>query len=165
MPYSRIPSRQRQSSSPSVPTSLRRALNYITVTLALALLLSNLIGPILVSFVNDSVLGLRSLAAGILPILAAVYVGFLLNLKIPANDSRAPAVNNFVIFTLWTLLLIGLDETYDFSGVPLKELLYSVTLATLIWRYKRRNSFETLVSCCYGIVCGWLAALVLFGWF
>ncbi|HEY9735672.1 MAG TPA: hypothetical protein V6D06_05290 [Trichocoleus sp.] len=140
-------------------------MNYITVTLALSLLLFNLVGPILINFATDFILGLRSLAAGILPILAAVYVGFLLNLKIPANESRAPAVNNFVIFTLWTLLLIGLDETYDFQGMPLKELLYSLTLATLIWRYKRLNSFETLVSCCYGIVCGWLAALVLFGWF
>ncbi|WP_206756515.1 hypothetical protein [Pseudanabaena sp. FACHB-2040] len=148
-----------------MPAVLRRALNYITVTLALAFLLTNLIGPILVSFANDFGLGLRSLAAGILPILIAVYVGFLLNLKVPANESRSPAINNFVIFTLWTLLIIGLERTYDFVGLPFRELLFSLTLATLIWRYKRRNSFEALVSCCYGIVCGWLAALVLFGWF
>jgi hypothetical protein len=163
MPYSRIPSRQR-SSHPGVPTALRRALNYVTVTLALGFLLTNLIAPILVSFANDFGLGLRSLAAAVLPLLIAVYVGFLSNLKVPANDSLAPAINNFVIFTLWTLLIIGLDQTYDLIGVPFRELLFSLTLAALIWRYKRRNSFETLVSCCYGIVCGWLAALVLFGW-
>lgn len=163
MPYSRIPSRQR-SSPPGVPLGLRRALNYTTVTLALVFLLTNLLGPIILSFSYGIGVGLRSLAAGVLPILVAVYVGFLINLKVPTNDSRSPIINNFVIFTLWTLMIIGLDQSYEMAGVPVKELLYSLTLATLIWRYKQRNSFETLVSCCYGIVCGWLTALVLFGW-
>lgn len=164
MPYTRLPSRKKTSDSNGVPVGLRRALNYTTVTLALMFLISNLVGPIILNFANGFGSGLRSLAAGVLPILIAVYVGFLINLKVPANESLAPAVNNFVIFTLWTLLIIGLDQTYEFMGAPFKELLYSLTLATLIWRYKRRNSFETLVSCCYGIVCGWLSALVLFGW-
>jgi hypothetical protein len=146
------------------PAALRRLLNYTTVTLALGFLLANLFIAILLSFNVSFSFGLRSLAAAVLPILVTVYVGFLSNLKVPVNDSFSPAINNFVIFTLWTLLVIGVTQSYEVSNLPVRELLYSLTIAALIWRYKRRNSFEGLASCCYGVVCGWLTALVLFGW-
>ncbi len=115
------------------------------------------------AFYEGTWYGLRSLAASILPLLITIYIGWLVGLQVPINSSQAPKINNFIIFTLWTTLILGVSEYIAYLEFPLAEFLYSLTLAALILRYKRHSSFKALVACCYGIICGSLGALVLFG--
>jgi len=131
--------------------------------LTIALIVFQLASSIGFAFSESRWLGIRSIAATIFPLSIAIYLGFLAKVWVPANDSRAPIINNFVIFILWALIIFGIDSNTQFVRFPLEELLYSSTLAIMMWRYKRRNSFRTLLACCYGILSGALAALILFG--
>lgn len=130
---------------------------------ALGLLLVHLWLNAVAAFYDGFWIGVRSIAAAIFPMLITVYIGLLVQVRVPTNASRAPKINNFVIFTLWTMLVLGIDQYVAFLQFPLSELLYSVTLAGLILSYQRRRSLASVVACCYGILCGWLGSLVFFG--
>ncbi|MDA0672958.1 MAG: hypothetical protein O3C67_04520 [Cyanobacteria bacterium] len=148
---------------PSHARNRRRAINAIVLLIALGLLLSNLGGAIAASFQQGVGPGIRSLAAAGVPLLAAFYVGYINRLKVPANHRGAPVVNSFVMFTLWTLLLFWVDGQIDLPAFPLQELLYSCTLAFMVWRYQRPRALRTLAACGYGVIVGWLGTLILFG--
>jgi hypothetical protein len=134
------------------------------ITLAVGLLLFQLFSSVVVAFSESYWVGSRSLAAAIFPISVAVYIHFLARPQVPVNASYAPVINNYVIFLLWTVLIIGIDSSYDFIAFPVQELAYACTLALMIARYKRQESVKDLLACCYGILSGALAAVVIFGW-
>lgn len=119
---------------------------------------------VLANFSEGVGLGLRSLAAAALPLLLAFYLGFLSRVKVPTNRSRAPLINNFILFIFWTALIMGLIRTIETGEFPLLELLYSLTLAAVVWRYRQSASFSALAACSYGIICGGLFFTVVFGW-
>lgn len=142
----------------------RKALNLLVTVLAISYLVFVLTVAVLENFSNGIGLGLRSLAAAILPPLIVFYLGFLSQVKLPSNSSRAPLINNFVLLTLWTLLIMGLVAVVESFSFPLLELLYSMTLAGMIWRYKHGRTFASLAACAYGILCGSLLFTIIFGW-
>ena len=113
---------------------------------AVGLLLIQLLTSISAAVSESSWLGIRSVAAALFPVSVAVYFAFLARLKLPTNRSRAPIINNFVFFVLWTLLVLSIDGSVQTISFPLEELLYSLTIAALIWRYKRQNSFKDLLA-------------------
>ncbi|RZM78654.1 hypothetical protein [Leptolyngbya iicbica] len=84
-------------------------------------------------------------------------------MEVPIRESRAPIINSFILFLFWTLLLLGIDQSNQLDRFPLEELLYGSTIAVMIWRYKYRDSFKALLACCYGVISGSLAAVILFG--
>jgi hypothetical protein len=138
--------------------------NILSVILAVGLLVIQLLSSVALAASQSYWIGIRSLAAALFPISVAVYFAFIARLQLPQNFSNAPIINNFVIFALWTMMLLGIDGSNQLNYFPLEELLYSVTIAFLIWRYKRQDSFKDLMACCYGILSGALAAIILFGW-
>lgn len=139
-------------------------ISIITLCFAAGLFLYQMISSVLLAFSQSQWVGLRSLAAAAFPIIVVVYFAFIARIDAPVNASRAPVINNFIVFLLWTLMIFWLDGNTNFARFPLEELIYSITLAFLIWRYKRQESFVDLLACCYGILVGSLAALVFFGW-
>jgi hypothetical protein len=143
---------------------LRGKIHILALIFAGGLLLFQLLSSIAVAVSESYWIGIRSLAAALFPISVAVYFAFLARLKLPTNHSRAPIVNNYIFFVLWTLLVLGIDGSVQMVSFPLEELLYSLTIAVLIWRYKRQDSFKDLLACCYGILSGSLASVILFGW-
>ena len=136
----------------------------IALVFAAGLLVYQLLSSIVLAFSQSQWVGTRSLAAALFPISVVVYFAFIARVKVPVNASRAPVINNFVIFVFWTLMLFWIDGNVNFVRFPLEELIYSITLAFMIWRYKRQESIIDLVACCYGILSGSLAALIFFGW-
>jgi len=142
---------------------LRGLISYLALFVAVGFLLYQLCSSVLFALSQSGWVGIRSLAAAIFPLSVAIYLGFLARMKVPVNKSYAPIINSFVIFLLWTVLLLGIDQGNELVRFPLEELLYSTTLAVMIWRYKYRNSFKALLACCYGIISGALAAVILLG--
>jgi hypothetical protein len=157
MPFSR---KQRPN---KLTRGIKGLISFFALFLAVGLLLFQLISSILLATNISSLAALRSAAAAIFPLTIAIYFGFLAQLKIPAQESKAPIINNFVIYLFWSMILFGLDSVNDLVQFPLEELLYSTTLAGMIWRYKQQDSFQALLACCYGVLSGALAAVILFG--
>lgn len=143
---------------------LRVGVHATALALAVGLLLFQLFSSVTYAVAQSYWTGIRSLAAAFVPIIVAVYFAFLADLKVPINPSRAPLINNYVLFFLWTMLLFGLDGYSQLDQFPLEEILYSLTIAFLIWRYKRQESLKDLFACGYGILTGALASIILFGW-
>lgn len=138
-------------------------ISYFVFFLAVGLLLFQLISSIIIAASISSWAGMRSLAAAAFPLTVAIYLGFLARLQIPARESKAPIVNNFVIYLFWSIILFGLDSVNNLVDFPLEELLYSSTLAGMVWRYRQQHSLQALLACCYGVLSGALATVILFG--
>ncbi|MGB3138862.1 MAG: hypothetical protein WBG38_08700 [Nodosilinea sp.] len=154
-------SRQRQSSD-SLTKGARGIISFFVFFLALGFLLYQLISSVAIAFSYSSSIGARSIAAALFPLLVLTYLAFVARLQIPARESRAPVINSFIIFLFWTMLIIGIDVNKETAYVPVEELLYSSTLAAILWRYKYRGAFQALLACCYGVLAGGLAALIVF---
>lgn len=142
----------------------RQVFHTIATIIAVGYLVLVLTVAILSSFAEGLGLGVRSLAAAIVPLLIIFYLGFLSGVEFPANRSRSPLINNFVLFSLWTLLVMSLVAAANAVWFPLLELLYSLTLAGMIWRFKQGAAFSHLAACSYGVICGSLLFTVVFGW-
>jgi hypothetical protein len=126
-------------------------------------LLYQLFSSVVFSFNYSVVTGTRSLAAALFPLIVLIYLGFIARLQIPTRESRAPIINSFIIFLFWTMLVLGIDISIETPYFPIEELLYSLTLAAMLWRYRYRGSFTALLACCYGVLAGALAAVIVFG--
>jgi len=157
-----MPSRLKQRST-NWQKGIRGIVSFFAFVIAAGFLLYQLFSSVLFAFSLSSWVGLRSLAAAIFPLSVAIYLGFLARMKVPTRESRAPLINSFIIFLFWTMLLLGIDSNNSFDRFPLEELLYGTTIAVMIWRYKYRDSFKALLACCYGVISGSLAAVILFG--
>jgi hypothetical protein len=141
---------------------MRGILSFFVIFLAIGFLLFQLLSTVSFALDESSVVGLRSLAAALFPLIVSAYISFVAQLQIPARESRAPVINSFVTFLVWTTIVLGIDTGVQIIAFPIEELLYSLTLAALLWRY-RKSSFSSLVACCYGILAGVLASVIIFG--
>lgn len=159
-----MPFKQERKRSRLKLTGVQGGIHVFVLVLAVGLLLFQMFSSTIFAFTEDYWFGIRSLAAAVFPLSVALYFSFLARIQLPTNRSPAPIINNYVIFVLWTLLLFGLDGTNELIGFPLEELLYSLTLAFMVWRFKRQDSFKDLLACCYGVLSGSLAAIIVFGW-
>ncbi|TVQ05343.1 MAG: hypothetical protein EA368_19455 [Leptolyngbya sp. DLM2.Bin27] len=157
-----MPYRQSQTSS-RLSKGVKGVISFAVTFLAGGLLLLRLFASMAEAFDGGAAVGLRSVAAAVLPLMVSIYLGFVAQPQMPVRDSRAPIINNFVIFLLWTMLIIGVDQRVGEVEFPLIELLYSLTLAAMLWRYRYLNSLKSLIAASYGVLAGALAAIVLFG--
>jgi len=155
---------KRSNKTDAFTRGLRGGIHILALVFAVGLLIFQLFSSVAFAVSESSWAGIRSAAAALFPVSVAVYFAFLARLKLPANRSRAPIINNYIFFLLWTLLVLSIDGSVQLTSFPLEELLYSLTIAALIWRYKRQNSVKDLLACCYGILSGSLASVMLFGW-
>lgn len=137
--------------------------SFFVLFLAVGFLIYQLFSAVLFTFSDSPGAGIRSLAAALLPLLILVYLGFIARLQLPVRESRSPVINNFIVFLLWTILVLGIDASVDLSNVPVEELLYSCTLAAMLWRFRYRDSLKSLIACSYGVLAGALAAVIIFG--
>lgn len=154
----------RRKKMPEAPTKgLKGILSFFVIFLAIGFLLYQLFSTVLFAFGASPVLGLRSLAAALFPLIVAAYLGFVAQLQIPTRESRAPVINSFVTFLFWIMIVLGIDTGMEIIEFPIEESLYSLTVAALIWRYRNRSSFSSFVACCYGILAGISASIVIFG--
>ncbi|MGB3310162.1 MAG: hypothetical protein WBG32_17690 [Nodosilinea sp.] len=154
-------SRQRQNSD-DWTKGFKGILSFFVFFLAIGFLLFQLISSIVLSFGYSFGVGARGVAAALFPFIVLIYLGFIARLQVPTRDSRAPVINSFVIFLFWTMLVIGIDIVKVTPYFPVEELLYSSTLSAMLWRYKYRGFFKALLACCYGVLAGGLAALIIF---
>lgn len=153
--------------STSWTRGIRGLISFFALFLAIGILFFQLTSSVFLAFSLSSWTGFRSIAAAIFPLSISVYFAFLARPQVPKRESRAPIINNFVIFLFWSMLLFGIDGNNDGSQdlvqFPLEELLYSATLSVMILRHRYRDSFKHLLACCYGVLSGSLAAVILFG--
>jgi hypothetical protein len=156
-------STQQRRSSGQVSKGIKGLTGAIALLYAFGLFVFQLSASIGLAFSQSPWSGLRSLAAALFPISVVIYLGLLAQVQIPSRESRAPIINSFIVFMFWTMLILGLDGSNELVFFPLEELLYSTTLAIMIWRYQYRGRLNALLACCYGVLSGSLAALILFG--
>lgn len=156
-------SSRRKRRSSSLTKGAKGIISFFALVFAVGLLLYRLSYSVFTAFDESYWVGIRSISAALFPLSVAVYLGFIARMRVPSKDSRAPVINNFIVFLFWTMLLLGIDSRNTLERFPLEELLYSTTVAVMIWRYKYRDSFKTLLACCYGVLSGSLAAVILFG--
>ncbi|MEA5452476.1 hypothetical protein VB780_28140 [Leptolyngbya sp. CCNP1308] len=154
--------RRRQPSNDWTKGS-RGIISFFVLFLAVGFLLYQLFTSVLFALSYSSGAGARSLAAALFPLTVLIYLGFIARLQIPTRESRAPVINSFIIFLFWTMLVLGIDITNETAYFPIEELLYSLTLSAMLWRYKYRGQFQALIACCYGVLAGALAAVIVFG--
>lgn len=154
-------SRQRQTSDDWTKGS-KGVISFFVLFLAVGFLLYQLFSSIALSFEFSFAVGARGLAAALFPFIVLIYLGFIARLQVPTRDSRAPIINSFIVFLFWTMLVIGIDIVKVTPFFPVEELLYSSTLTSMLWRYKYRGHFKALLACCYGVLAGGLAALIIF---
>jgi hypothetical protein len=147
----------------SMTRGTKGLISYFVMFFAIGFLLLQLFSRIVWTFGDSPEAGFRSIAAAVLPLMISAYFGFIARPRMPVRDSRAPIINNFVIFLLWTVVIIGIDRSTGVAVFPLAELLYSVTLAAMLWRYRYLDSLKSLIAACYGILAGALAAIIIFG--
>ncbi len=151
----------RRQQGPRGRAGLKSGISILALIVAVGFLLYQLFSSVLLAFSESSWVGIRSLCAALFPLTIAIYLGFIARLRIPDRDSRAPLINNYIIFLFWTILLLGLDGANRLVRFPLEELLYAATISAMIWRY--RSSYRDLAACCYGVLSGLLGAIILFG--
>ena len=134
-----------------MPSGIMLVVHGLVAAIAVSILLAYALSFIVFSFDISAVMGLRSLAAAILPVAAILFVSYFTNFfQLPR---RVPVFNLYFIFSVWTIfLLIFARRLYGFA-IPIGELLFSVTLAATCWRYGR-HSFSAFISCCYGVLTG-----------
>jgi hypothetical protein len=154
--------RRRQPSNDWTKGS-RGIVSFFVLFLAVGFLIYQLFSSVLFAMGYSSGAGARSLAAALFPLTVLIYLGFIARIQIPTRESRAPIINSFIVFLLWTMLVLGVDITNETAYFPIEELLYSLTLAAMLWRYKYRGQFKALVACCYGVLAGAMAAVIVFG--
>lgn len=142
---------------------LKGVLSFFVIFLAVGFLLYQLFSTVLFTFGASSAFGFRSLAAALFPLIVSVYLGFVAQLQVPTRESRAPVINSFITFLFWIMIVLGIDMGVQIVEFPIEELLYSLTIAALLWRYRNRSSFGSFIACCYGILAGTLASVVIFG--
>lgn len=155
MPFSK------KHSKSTLTKNAKGVISLVALLLAIGFLLYQLFSSVLYALSQSYWIGFRSICAALFPLTVAIYLGYLASVQVPRRESRAPIINNYIVFLLWTMLLIGIDGSNDFLRFPLEELLYGTTIAVMIWRY--RSSFRSLLACCYGVISGSLAAVILLG--
>lgn len=137
---------------------LVKIFNIAIAGLAFTILIGYMIYFLVGAFAASSVTGLRSLFAACLPFIFNIYITFFA--KITKGQNRTPPFNLYFIFSVWTIMMFILARNLYATSFPIGELLFSGTLASIIWS-RHRNPSKGFMSCCYGVVTGFLIYMVL----
>lgn len=145
------------------PNPALHVFNIGIIVLAVSVLITFLVSFMVSAFSVGVQQGVQSIAATILPPLSISYVVVFTEI-FQGRNIRIPAFSLYFLSTLWMLILLlvmqDLSREVTWLASPVMELLFSITLATLIWIYKGL-SYRALRACCYGIVCGLLMYLLI----
>lgn len=155
---------KRPSMAPSPkPNQTLHFFNLGIIFLAISVLIAFLLSFTVTAFSVSLQQGVQSLAATILPPLSISYIVVFTEI-FQGRNVRIPIFSLYFISTLWMLILLlvmqDLAEEIVWLASPVMELLFSITLASLIWIY-RGLSYRALRACCYGIICGLLMYLLI----
>jgi hypothetical protein len=156
---------KRSSMAPSPkPHPALHLFNLGIVFLSLSVLIAFLVSMMVNAFSAGLQQGVQSLAATLLPPLSISYIVVFTEL-FEGRNVRVPQFSLYFVSTIWMLILLlvmqDLVEEVTWLASPTMELLFSITLASLIWIY-RGLSYRALRACCYGIVSGVLMYLISF---
>jgi hypothetical protein len=135
-------------------------LNQVAVAVSLAILVLSLVSLMIQAFAASFEAGIRCLTAIVLPPIVITYTVFFTPLLKPPD--RIPEVNLYFIFTIWSSILFILVNYYFGERIFLGVLGLSLTLTGLVYIYKY-TPFQSLLSCSYGIISGFLICILLFG--
>ncbi|MGP1387414.1 MAG: hypothetical protein ACTS2F_27890 [Thainema sp.] len=125
---------------------------------ALMILLGYMIYFLVGAFAASSVTGLRSLFAAVLPFIFNIYITFFS--KVTKGRNQTPPFNLYFVFSVWTIMMFIMARNFYETSFPIGELLFSGTFAAIVWSY-HRNSLKGFMSCCYGVVTGFLIYMIL----
>jgi len=157
------PDRLKDIEQQSKSRPLLYALNWFVVMIAISSILGLLLSAIAQSFGMGPDVGLRSLAAAILPPMLTTYRSFFSRSTRPV--SRALEQNLFVISILWIVMLLVLLNLMALRfqhRLPLGEFATSLTLSGMFY-FNHHLSSRSIVSCAYGILSGLVLYLLVFG--
>ena len=124
--------------------------NLIIVTFAVAYLLLALFFLINSAFEASVEYGLRSIAACFLPIIVMVFVSTYTSIS--KSNRYNPNINLFIIYSIWTMVVLMLGSGWQFGGVPLIEFLLSSILASIFKKTLSPNNIAQIYACCYGVI-------------
>jgi hypothetical protein len=105
--------------------------------------------------------GLRSIGACLLPPIIMIFLNAYTAVFEAAKRNRN--VNLFIIYGLFTMMVLVLGSTWQFNAIPLMELLLSALFTSILKRMKKSGNTPQLYACCYGFVIGVLGFTSLFG--
>ena len=155
---------KRPSMAPSPnPNPTLHYFNLGIIFIAISVLSTFLVSLTVTAFSTSVQQGIQSLAATILPPLSISYIVVFTEI-FEGRNVRVPQFSLYFVSTVWMLILLlimqDLAEEVAWLASPVMELLFSITLASLIWIY-RGLSYRALRACCYGIVSGLLMYLLI----
>jgi hypothetical protein len=136
-----------------------KVLNRVVAIASFATIIALMIYLIINAFAIGFGIGLRVLAAGILPPIAITYISFFTNLLSAPRRDTLPRINLYIISMLWTTFLLGLFanvvDPENWLALTLGELLFSLTLVLLVMLYQMQQ-YITALAASYGVVSGLL---------
>ncbi|MGB3494959.1 MAG: hypothetical protein WBA57_19670 [Elainellaceae cyanobacterium] len=109
------------------------------------------------AFQSGFSVGMRSLCASALPLVAVTYLAFFVHRFHLARNNYLPRLSVYVLSMLWALMLFSLfANLYDseqFFSLPIVELLFTATIIAFILMY-RGLQYATALAASYGLVSG-----------
>jgi hypothetical protein len=151
----------RQKSKDTSRDSYIKILSWIAIICALVFLFGSLVYLISEAFYQGFKFGIRSILACILPGVVLAYVTSYTPLLQSKVHNRN--FNLFIVYALWTVFVLTLWFSLDTRGLPLIEVLQSLTLSSILKRTGKNYKDQKLVSCCYGVLSGLLGYICIFG--
>ncbi|MGJ3249422.1 MAG: hypothetical protein ACFE0I_25535 [Elainellaceae cyanobacterium] len=137
--------------------------NGIVTFLAFAVIASLIFYLIVNAFAYGIGLGLRSVAAVLLPMMGIAYIALFAKAFKSPYRTQLPRINLYVLSTLWMIgLLVIFENTYGSDNtlpIPIVELLLSLTLLVMVTLY-RSKQYLTALATSYGILSGILIYVI-----
>ncbi|MGJ3252057.1 MAG: hypothetical protein ACFE0J_13135 [Elainellaceae cyanobacterium] len=137
--------------------------NGIVTFLSFAIITSFIFYLIVNAFAYGIGLGLRSISAALLPVVAIAYIALFTEAFKSPYRTQLPRINLYVLSTLWMIgLLVIFESLYtsdDTLPIPIVELLLSLTLFIMVSLY-RSKQYLTALATSYGVLSGILIYVV-----
>lgn len=146
--------------------SLGYTFNRFMVILARLIIVGLIANLIIKAFLVSPEVGIKSIAAVILPLLITGYISFS-NKASHATRPPNEILNVFLYLASggWLfglMVLIRYVIYYTNRSLPIGEFALSITLSLFIF-ISERVAFKPLIACAYGLISGFLFFILVFG--
>lgn len=140
-----------------------RLLNNIIAISSFIFLGAILLYLVIEAFQTSLTMGIRSLCAAALPIVAVIYLTYFVHRFHLARNNYLPRISVYVLSTLWSLilfyLLVDLYDPDQLFSIPIIELLFTITLTVFILIYKGLQ-YATALAASYGLITGMMIFII-----